>query len=117
MPENLDCQTLSLPEPGSDYVGTVSTTRSGLRCQNWQDQRPHRHNSHSVGNHNYCRNLDFDSIDAPKGIWCYTTDPDIRWEFCDQVPVCENTESSSERQNCKNSLLSNFNSFLQLPKN
>ena len=99
MPENLDCQTLSLPEPGSDYVGTVSTTRSGLRCQNWQDQRPHRHNSHSVGNHNHCRNLDFDSTDAPKGIWCYTTDPDIRWEFCDQVPVCENTESSSERQN------------------
>ena len=61
LPEYLDCRTLSLPEPGSDYVGTVSTTRSGLRCQNWQDQRPHRHNSQSVGNDNYCRNLGFDS--------------------------------------------------------
>ena len=30
-----------------------------------------------------CRNPDGDS-----GPWCYTTDPDKRWEYCD-VPVCE----------------------------
>ena len=33
---------------------------------------------------NYCRNPD----NEPGGPWCYTTDPDKRWEYCD-VPVCD----------------------------
>ena len=28
--------------------------------------------------HNKCRNPDKD----PKGPWCYTTDPDVRFEYC-----------------------------------
>ena len=34
-------------------------------------------------NENYCRNPDNES----NGPWCYTTDPDKRWEFCD-VKLC-----------------------------
>ena len=30
-------------------------------------------------NHNYCRNPD--SEDG--GVWCYTTDPKVKWEYCD----------------------------------
>ena len=30
-PEHYDCQTLSLAEPGSDYVGDVSVTASGRK--------------------------------------------------------------------------------------
>ena len=32
---------------------------------------------------NYCRNPD----NEPVGLWCYTMDPDKRWEECD-VPIC-----------------------------
>merc|ERR1719213_985813 len=35
--------------------------------------------------HNYCRNPDVES----KGVWCYTTDSDVRWEFCSQIPDCD----------------------------
>ena len=33
---------------------------------------------------NKCRNPD-SGWDI--GVWCYTTDPNVRWELCD-VPVC-----------------------------
>lgn len=90
--ENLFCQTLTLPEPGSDYTGTVSVTVSGRKCQNWHDQTPHKHDYAEHGNHNYCRNHGFDANDAPSGVWCYTTDPDVRWEFCSQIPVCSSDD-------------------------
>ena len=32
---------------------------------------------------NYCRNMD-----GEKGPWCYTTNPEVRWELC-AVPVCD----------------------------
>ena len=84
---NSDCQTMSLGVPGSDYHGSVSVTVSGLTCQHWSDQSPH---SHGNGNEdeNYCRNPDGDE----GGVWCYTTDTDEEWEYCD-VPDCDNYDS------------------------
>jgi hypothetical protein len=65
----------------------TNTTISGRTCQNWTKDTPHRRNSqtrnavakgiHGVGDHNYCRDPD-----AEGGPWCYTTDPNKRWEFC-----------------------------------
>ena len=36
-----------------------------------------------IGDHNYCRQPEIDGARA----WCYTMDPDKRWEYCD-VPEC-----------------------------
>jgi len=33
---------------------------------------------------NKCRNPESNFY---AGVWCYTTDPDMRWEVCD-VPLC-----------------------------
>ena len=81
------------PTPdGREYTGHVSVTANGRQCQAWTSQSPH---SHSYGEDdmfpdgsaeaasNYCRNPDND----PVSLWCYTMDPDIRWERCD-VPIC-----------------------------
>ena len=68
---------------GADYSGTAHTTRGGLTCQAWSVQEPHGHDYSDVGDHNYCRN----PIDDPRGVWCYTTDPGDRWDYC-PVPLC-----------------------------
>ena len=66
----------SKPANGLDYAGTRTKTKSGLTCQKWSEQYPHKHDR-PAWEHNYCRNPD--SEDGP---WCYTTDPDVRWEYC-----------------------------------
>ena len=70
----------------SQYRGCQNKTRSGYTCQYWNDQHPHKHSrtptntkysGKGVGHHNYCRNPDNEPT-----IWCYTTNPDKRWEYC-----------------------------------
>ena len=72
-----------------DYRGTINVTRSGRTCQRWDAQTPHTHSNDpsaeplaGLEDNNFCRNPDFD-----EGAWCYTTDPEVRWEYCD-VPAC-----------------------------
>ncbi|XP_078617867.1 fibrocystin-L-like isoform X2 [Branchiostoma floridae x Branchiostoma japonicum] len=78
------CQT----ERGKAYRGTVSVTNTGKTCQRWDSQTPHEHSRTPANNpssgleENYCRNPDNEP-----GVWCYTTDPNSRWEPCD-VPFC-----------------------------
>ena len=69
----------------SNYAGTISIAKSGKTCQKWTSQHPHEHErtpdgypGEGLGNHNYCRNPD----NEPEGSWCYTTDPNSRWEYC-----------------------------------
>ena len=54
-------------------------------------QSPHTHNNkhlkktkYWIRDHNFCRNPD-----GTETIWCYTTDPETRWELCDPLPPSE----------------------------
>ena len=74
----------------ADYRGKLSSTVSGRMCQSWSSRTPHvptrteaTHPNKGLGDHNFCRNPDNDE----EGAWCYTTDPEVRWEYC-AVPTC-----------------------------
>uniref|UniRef100_K1QBX7 Plasminogen n=1 Tax=Magallana gigas TaxID=29159 RepID=K1QBX7_MAGGI len=67
---------------GSDYTGTLNKTKSGKTCQAWSSQTPQKHRFTSLPN-NYCRNPD-----GEPHAWCYTTDPNSRWEFC-EISQCK----------------------------
>nr|XP_033794312.1 plasminogen [Geotrypetes seraphini] len=73
---------------GESYIGKIAVTVSGKDCQAWSSQTPHRH--HRIPDNypckkldkNYCRNPDEETMP-----WCYTTDNNTRWEYC-QIPSC-----------------------------
>ncbi|KAK1171496.1 plasminogen [Acipenser oxyrinchus oxyrinchus] len=74
---------------GVNYRGSLSKTASGKTCQQWASSTPHRPNvtptthPHADLESNFCRNPDKDQ----QGPWCYTNDPELRWEYC-QIQDC-----------------------------
>ena len=80
---------------GVSYSGRMNVTPSGRTCQVWSASQPHqpyytdvgRVGETEAGDHNYCRNPSKNI----KGVWCYTTDPNKRKEFCYNVPICAPT--------------------------
>ncbi|XP_061176984.1 plasminogen-like [Saccostrea echinata] len=70
-------------EFGIPYRGSINTTISGKQCQRWDRQYPHQHNFYywPGTDENFCRTLD---EDLP---WCYTTNSQLRYEFC-YVHIC-----------------------------
>uniref|UniRef100_A0A671N5I1 Plasminogen-like n=1 Tax=Sinocyclocheilus anshuiensis TaxID=1608454 RepID=A0A671N5I1_9TELE len=81
---------------GSSYHGAMSETVSGKKCQFWTSMEPHRHSKTPQNfpaadlRRNLCRNPDGDR--AP---WCYTTDPTVRWEYCN-IERCDSKPSTQE---------------------
>uniref|UniRef100_A0A2K6GMV5 Plasminogen n=1 Tax=Propithecus coquereli TaxID=379532 RepID=A0A2K6GMV5_PROCO len=79
---------------GQSYRGTSSITITGRKCQSWSSMTPHRHEKtpehypNAGLKMNYCRNPD-----ADKSPWCYTTDPSVRWEYCN-LKKCSEAEGS-----------------------
>ena len=58
-------------------------TGSGLKCQRWDVNSPHDVKYKPIiSMHNNCASPDGDA--KP---WCYTTDPEVRWEYCH--PKCQ----------------------------
>ena len=44
----------------------------------------------AFASHSYCSNPDDDEF----GVWCYTKDPNVRWEYCN-VPKCDIQDTNS----------------------
>ncbi|XP_066304573.1 plasminogen-like [Branchiostoma lanceolatum] len=78
-----------------DYRGTVRVTETGKTCQRWDRQTPHNHNfrpdvlTDRGLDENFCRKPDGNNTYyTDHRPWCYTTNPSVRWEYCDITP-CE----------------------------
>ncbi|XP_056635253.1 tyrosine-protein kinase transmembrane receptor Ror2 [Diorhabda carinulata] len=77
---------------GRFYQGKVNVTKNGIPCQRWDSQTPHTHDSppnifpELKNAENYCRNAGGEE----KRPWCFTTNPDYRWQHCD-IPRCPNS--------------------------
>lgn len=85
-------ETVPLGSDGRGYRGCQAKSQSGKLCQNWKQQIPHQHTrtpenygGFGLGDHNFCRNPDGGTT-----IWCYTTDSQTRWEYCDVRPIYDN---------------------------
>ena len=87
-------------------MGSVAVTKSGKQCQQWSSDTPHvpaagytddkfPDGSRELAE-NYCRNPNDANF-----LWCYTMDPNTRWEECD-VPLCRKSvaDCSYQRTMC-----------------
>ncbi|KAF7246657.1 Hepatocyte growth factor [Varanus komodoensis] len=88
----VECMTCN----GEGYRGPMDHTETGKECQRWDLQRPHRHPFRPEKypdkgfDDNYCRNPD----GKPRP-WCYTLDPNTRWEFCSIKTCAQNVVNNS----------------------
>ena len=81
-----DCEI----DTNTEYKGNM--TEKGILCQNWSLQTPHTHSNGFVGNHNKCANPDNTKRNGVLTPWCYTVDPNVRWDYCDpNNPVIRTT--------------------------
>ena len=73
------CDETLRGEKGTGYRGCQAKTLTGKDCQAWPTKDIEDFPQTGLeGGHNYCRNPDMEST-----IWCFTTDPDKKWEFCE----------------------------------
>ncbi|XP_008310126.1 hepatocyte growth factor [Cynoglossus semilaevis] len=79
---------------GEDYRGPMDHTETGKECQRWDLDEPHVHPYHPKRypdkglDDNYCRNPD-----GRQKPWCFTTDPNTSWEYCN-IKLCETPSKS-----------------------
>ncbi|CAG0903001.1 unnamed protein product [Darwinula stevensoni] len=108
-----------LSEKGKEYVGTMSVTETGKACLSWAEQaddmpwdfymRRHPDSDFSSEYTGYDKNYLFLNGDAKmhknycrnpgphrKRPWCFISDVDIKWEYCD-IPFCHDMNPP----NCK----------------
>jgi len=91
------CQNNDYGNLPDDYNGNISVTKSGYTCQLWATETPHKPNyrpENPADARNYCRGgLDGDLT----GAWCYTTNPENRWEYCSCTQVDDENSNGNEK--------------------
>ena len=115
MPDNKPTtESEKLTVNGADYRGFQNKTKGGLTCQNWTAQFPHKHGNtpekkpdKGLGAHNYC------NPDGEPNIWCYTTDSNKRWDFCEPLKV----EDKIQQEDDDDSNQKEDNSFILIDDN
>lgn len=88
-----DFDTCKLSHLGLEYLGTESNSESGIRCQSWSSDQPHKikedikdvqfADGSKKKARNYCRNPTKSSM----GPWCYTMNYDLQFDTCG-LPLC-----------------------------
>jgi integrin beta 3 len=86
------------------YRGKQSQTRSGRTCMDWKQQRPHRHKKITLERYpssglemgNVCRNPN-----NAKTTWCFTTDRNKRWEYCDPIRSAGDAFFEKKKGRCR----------------
>ena len=98
---------------GEKCCSEVSQTKNGFTCQRWDTSKSDFKVRYSLfvdypqrtkyrpakSNHNHCAAAD----PGDKKPFCYTTDPEKRWEYCDCKTSCAPPKSTSvltERKCC-----------------
>ena len=77
---NVDCQVGygNSKGPSEEYGGYERHTNGSIECQRWSSDVPHGgHEKFNGLAEDWCRNPD-DS----EGVWCYTMEPEKRWDYC-----------------------------------
>lgn len=93
-PGNLtDFNICKLSHLGLEYLGTVSNSESGVRCQSWSSNQPHKiradikdiqfPDGSKKKAKSYCRN----PTKSSTGPWCYTMSYDLQFDTCG-LPLC-----------------------------
>lgn len=92
---------------GLTYIGSINITQEGLTCQRWDSKWPHAMISNITDANfpdgsksaaqNFCRNP-FPK-DRNKNFsytpWCYTTDPNVSWQYCNPYRDDNGSEGST----------------------
>lgn len=89
-----DLKSCKVTHKGLNYVGHLSQTEQGIRCQKWSTDVPIHAISPEIQDDkfpeksmvkakNYCRN----PTHIMEGPWCYTISVDVERENCD-IPLC-----------------------------
>ncbi|XP_033724949.1 plasminogen-like [Pecten maximus] len=76
----VSCSAADCVIPSVSYEAYVTVTVSGTLCQRWDSNSPHDTKFFQGRSDlkNWCR-LPNNETTKP---WCYTTDPNIRWDLC-----------------------------------
>ena len=67
----------------AEYDGGLAVTQNGRTCQDWAGFVPSGWHSYHHLPRNYCRDPEGNGL-----LWCYTTDPHVRWEYCSIPTLC-----------------------------